>query len=400
MPRQLVFWVAVALVASALLLGVLWWEHRSSSERWSALPTGSAVRGARLFLEKGCARCHAADGRGGSSAKDLGAEPSESSSPDQLVVAMWNHAPRMWDRVRAEQLEVPDIDAQEMADLLAYVDAARFSDETGEPARGRLLFESKACASCHAPPTATGAGAPRAPEALRKASSTVDWVAAMWNHPSLPVGDERPRFEGREMNDLLAFLRGDRVEKAGAGPPIGDPDRGWTLFRQKGCASCHSSESAQGRLDPRLAPGRGLPPTIVQLAGTMWNHAGSRGASPDSRRSEPPNLDGRDVADLVGFLYAFRDAEPGGSAAAGKMLFEGRGCDRCHGVQAEGTRLGPRIRGRGRTYTSISFATALWRHGPRMYVRARELGLSWPELSEGDVGDLVTFLKSSPAGKP
>jgi hypothetical protein len=35
-----------------------------------------------------------------------------------------------------------------------------------------------------------------------------------------------------------------------------------------------------------------------------------------------------------------------------------------------------------------------------MYRRAHEMGLSWPALSEGDVGDLITFLNSTSAGKP
>jgi hypothetical protein len=41
-------------------------------------------------------------------------------------------------------------------------------------------------------------------------------------------------------------------------------------------------------------------------------------------------------------------------------------------------------------------ATALWRHGPAMYRRAQDLGMAWPLLAENDVGDLITFLNTSP----
>jgi hypothetical protein len=40
-------------------------------------------------------------------------------------------------------------------------------------------------------------------------------------------------------------------------------------------------------------------------------------------------------------------------------------------------------------------AAALWRHGPAMFRRTRDLGLPWPVLAENDVGDLITFLNTS-----
>ena len=85
-----------------------------------------------------------------------------------------------------------------------------------------------------------------------------------------------------------------------------------------------------------------------------------------------PSFDGQEMADLVAFLYSVRSAEPGGSPRLGEVLYAGRGCDRCHGARAEGTGRGPGLRGRGKRFTSISFAAALWRHGPHIYGRARE----------------------------
>ena len=42
----------------------------------------------------------------------------------------------------------------------------------------------------------------------------------------------------------------------------------------------------------------------------------------------------------------------------------------------------------------MALAEALWRHGPKMYQKTQELGLPWPALAEGDVGDLVVFLNT------
>jgi hypothetical protein len=50
-------------------------------------------------------------------------------------------------------------------------------------------------------------------------------------------------------------------------------------------------------------------------------------------------------------------------------------------------------------FTSINLATALWHHGPEMYRRTQQLGLSWPTLAASDLGDLIAFLNSSPEGK-
>ena len=42
----------------------------------------------------------------------------------------------------------------------------------------------------------------------------------------------------------------------------------------------------------------------------------------------------------------------------------------------------------------VSFATALWSHGPAMNTRAEKLGIPWPSLEPGDVGELISFLNN------
>ncbi len=105
--RKLLFWVVLAAAASALLGSVLWWERGHASARWSALPIGSPREGAVLFQKKGCVHCHAVKGLGGTLGPDLGSAGASRSPHDQLVVAMWNHAPRMWARMQAEPGSTP-----------------------------------------------------------------------------------------------------------------------------------------------------------------------------------------------------------------------------------------------------------------------------------------------------
>ncbi len=399
--RQFAFWVASAVVAAGLLVAVLLWERRHVTTRWSDLPVGRPRDGERLFREKGCVRCHAVGGIGGRTGPDLGTGRFSRSRPDQLVIAMWNHAPAMWERMRAERIEFPALEAQEMSDVFAYLYLARSVNDSGDSARGRQVYSARGCPSCHGVRESAASGRAGGLESLRRVASPVAWTTAMWNHPPFAEGGgERPRFELGEMSDLLAFAQGDGPSASERRLLDADSDRGWVLFREKSCITCHPLENDGGEVGVRLRPEHPLPPTVVQLSATMWNHSEGMSRAMRARGITRPVLDVREMADLISFLYSFRAAEPGGSTRLGQVLYEERGCSRCHGPRAEGTKLAPRLRDGVRSYTSISFATALWRHGPRMYERARQLGFEWPGLVEGDVGDLITFLKSSGKGHP
>jgi cytochrome c553 len=151
---------------------------------------------------------------------------------------------------------------------------------------------------------------------------------------------------------------------------------------------------------PALGVPHKLPRSIVQFAGNMWNHSPEMYRAAADRNLQRPQFEGRDMADLIAFLYSSRYFESGGTAEVGHRTFVTRGCGECHGRNAEGSDNAPSLRRRGEIFTSVSLATALWRHGPDMYRKCVALGRPWPKLSEQDVGDLVSYLSAPPEEKP
>ena len=84
---------------------------------------GDPVRGARLFVSKGCADCHSYGGRGGTDAPPLDFMAGHLSAREVADMSgqIWNHLPTMLDRFEEEGLPVPTFRDEEMADLVAYL---------------------------------------------------------------------------------------------------------------------------------------------------------------------------------------------------------------------------------------------------------------------------------------
>jgi mono/diheme cytochrome c family protein len=81
--------------------------------------TGSADRGKRAFAEKGCAGCHAGTGQG---APKL-AKGKDGYSEVAIISALWEHGPRMLDRMAERKQAWPRFTAQQMSDLIVYLNS-------------------------------------------------------------------------------------------------------------------------------------------------------------------------------------------------------------------------------------------------------------------------------------
>jgi cytochrome c2 len=398
--RKVVLTILAVATASTLMVAVVFWRQHYARQWWGSFMVGDPQMGVILFQKKSCAACHPLNHNGGQAGvPDLGFQNPPRSTLNQVVAAMWNHAPHMWDRMKSARVAYPQFDNQEMANLFAYLYVSRYVDEPGNEYHGRKLFESKGCSRCHA---VAGEGGKVGPDLKAVGADTpIAWTQVMWNHaPAMEasmrqLGLTWPQFGPGEMNDLLAYVRevsGGTRREFRLLPA--DPDHGGKLFQQKACARCHALSANAAGVGPSLGPNRELPRSIVDFSGRIWNHAPEMMRVMKSQGITRPTFEGREMADVIAFLYGLNYFQSGGSPAGGRTLFTARGCSGCHGASGQGTTRGPELRKRGELFTSISLATSLWRHGPEMYERCKRQGIAWPTLGENDVADLVSFLNA------
>jgi mono/diheme cytochrome c family protein len=354
---------------------------------------GDPKAGTRVFFDKGCARCHAVLGEGGRSAPDLARSPAGYLSAAELVSAMWNHAPAMWQKMRLEHVEPPKFTAAEMTNLFAFLYSIRSLDEPGDPQRGRTLLEERKCLNCH---SISGQGGGGGPDLRQWASyrNPVSWVQAMWNHGTAMQammtqrGLGWPQFQGSDMADLIAYVR---TLAAKSGPRTAlkqaDPEDGRRVFLQKRCDACHAIRGAGSTRGPDLGS-RSLPRTLGQFAGTMWNHAPAMWSSMRAQGVTRPHFSNQEMAGLIAYLFTQRYFEASGKSDRGQRLFAEKGCAGCHAPGGPAPSL---ARWRGGA-SPVAIATALWNHGPLMFASMQQRQFAWPRFGPGEVVDMMEFL--------
>ena len=376
-------------------------QHREVQRRVAVQIAAKPVSGSMVFRSKGCANCHGNAGAGTEFGPALRNSSALISLP-KLVTTMWNHAPPMWQAMQARHLAYPNLSYEETAQLVTYLYTSGYSDSDGDVHRGEQLFSERKCIACHDHRASTGESVPSL-LAMGDPPDALSWTQVLWNHaPAMQKkmraeGLDWPEFQASDMRDLFSYVR-HITGKEGDGPADleGDPDHGWEMFQEKGCVGCHSlSEDGAGSA-PGFGAGRALPSSFAEFGADMLNHLPMMEKQLDSQHAAIPHFENHDVADIAVFLYSLHYQEPAGSLQVGRSVFRWRGCNQCHGDTAEGTSLGPALRGRGQVYTSVRLATALWAHGGRMYKSAQKRDQPWPTLLESDIGHLLTFLNTSP----
>lgn len=393
---RLVLWALSGIAVVGLLVAVPGWQRARTRQHFSSFVAGDPHRGSELFEREGCHDCHSMNGRGGQVGPDLSL-PAATQTPDDLVAEMWNHAPAMWERMEAQGVTPPQLDAKDVADLFAFLYVSRYTDPQGDAEKGRKLFADRGCVRCHNP---SAPGTRIGPDLSTTGADTpLAWAQTMWNHaPAMEarmksMGLKWPQFSGPEMNDLLAYVR-----SISSGPRseyqllAADPEHGAAVFREKGCGTCHGLGGEHRGPGPNLGLGATTGATLVQFAGEIWNHSPAMWREMQTRGTQRPAFQGNEMADLVAFLFSIRYFEAAGSAERGQAIFAARGCSRCHGGDATGTDIAPALRRPERSYNSITLGTAVWEHGPKMYKQAKQSGVAWPKLETADVADLIAFL--------
>ena len=405
--NEFFFWLVAAVVALLFLLAVLRYEKydRAREQRTlSSFMAGDPREGGRVFSDKGCVRCHAIGGVGGTEAAgkagDLGKVPEGNLSLNELATAMWNHAPEMWKGMQEKQFDYPRMTEEQVTNLFAFLYTIRYVDESGDSERGRALFASKGCIQCHA---LQGRGGRLGPDLAQASYLGVPilWAQEMWNHAPRMEALIReknlawPKFRDTEMIDLLGYVRSLNTGlRRGFEVLPANPDRGRELFRQKGCIACHAVDGEGGTLGPDLGRERKLPRTLTQAAGWMWNHSPEMWRTMQTRGLERPQFEGREMADLLAYLFSIHYFDEPGDPEGGKQVFRSKGCATCHGDYGRGGKGGPNIQQLKGKFSPVRMAYTMWQHGPEMYARAQRRNIPWPKFRGSEMADLVAFLNS------
>jgi mono/diheme cytochrome c family protein len=181
---------------------------RESAEEPIYVVPGRAEEGRRLFSQKRCAQCHGGKGEGGR----LGPVLHNRKAPQslfQFATAMWNKAPAMLRAMREARIKPPQLDAEEMADIVAYLYSVNYFADVGDAVRGKRLMETKGCVGCHYAPGQARPGL----VAIRRLDRPAAFVSGLWNHlsvlerPDQKVKNEWPELTSQQTADLVAFLQ-------------------------------------------------------------------------------------------------------------------------------------------------------------------------------------------------
>src|SRR5262249_40564655 len=132
---------AVAIAVALAAFGSAWAQPVFS-------PSQDPMAGVRVFAAKGCEKCHAINGVGGKVGPDLGKSTRPHSFYD-VAATLWNHLPRMTERMKQLGITRPELTSQEAGDLIGFLYTLGDFDRPGDAAEGRKLFVDKKCSVCH-----------------------------------------------------------------------------------------------------------------------------------------------------------------------------------------------------------------------------------------------------------
>jgi len=92
---------------------------------------GDARRGEQLFQSERCVQCHSIKGKGGTIAPDLGRRIDRNFTPSLMASLMWNHAPRMWEEMKRQNITRTQLTPAAAADLFVQI-GLRLGIEAGD----------------------------------------------------------------------------------------------------------------------------------------------------------------------------------------------------------------------------------------------------------------------------
>jgi cytochrome c2 len=362
-------------------------------------PAQDPIAGEKLFSAKGCARCHAVSGVGGTVGPDLGRVTRPRTFFD-LAATLWNHTPAMAARMRALGISRPTLDDREIGALAAYLYTLNYFDRKGDPAAGRRVFAARRCATCHTVGTGGGAVGPDLTNLVAYASP-IAIAAAMWNHAAKMTTVMRDRgiapmaFQGSELVDLIAYLKSaaPKATRVELFVLPGSASSGRLLFADKRCVVCHPIVPRGDAEGPDLVEGA-AERSLIEFAGAMWNKAPRMLQAMEARQITPPTLRPGEIADLVAYLYSVRYFRQSGDPRRGVLLAVNKGCLDCHALFGERGKPASDLTRSRHVDAPAGVLAALWNHTFVDDPRPPRDRRPWPMFRGEEMADLMAYLRT------
>lgn len=272
------------------------------------------------------------------------------------------------------------------------------------PLDGRIVFEDKGCIFCH---SISGYGGDLGPDLARKKyyGSFLELASIIWNH--IPEMDrkyrelkfERPRFNEREMLDLIYFIYYLRY----LGEP-GSVSSGKKLLSTKGCLNCHRISGSNEGSAPDFAKLKEYA-SPMYMAQAMWNHGPSMQEKMKELKIKYPTLTGDNIADITAYIRqaTYTDTEikmSPGNPSHGKIIFKKKGCINCH----QPNESGPDLTSQKLNESVTEIAAKMWDHSPSMIEYMKEESVKYPQFEGSEMADLIAYLYfggfEDPPGNP
>ena len=392
----------ISLLCRTLLLGgmILLLILFGSIAFAQQLPEDPA-KGSRLFVSKGCVRCHALQGEGGKIGPDFGRVDLGNTQLD-MAAKLWNHIPSMNVGMERARMIKPNMTGQEFTEISAYLYFLKFFDEPGDATRGRSIFNEKGCSSCH---SLSGKGREGEPglDQFPQNISPVFLTQSIWNHGPVmiahmvKVGMKWPEFKGTEMMDLLEYIKVNaKGAKETAFITPGNPREGKQVFVAKGCIKCHAVRGEGGKEAEDLGKrAKTFYKSLTQIASIMWNKGPSVLGKMSQTQTGIPKFTPKEMADLIAYLYFLHFIDEPGNPVNGKRIFSESGCSKCHGLEGKpGEMMTISLSKYQKAVSPMDIVASLWNHSTEIEKAMREKGVSWPRFKKGELADLLEFIRN------
>jgi cytochrome c551/c552 len=365
-----------------------------------SLPEDPA-RGSRLFVSKGCVRCHAFKGEGGKIGPDFGRVDLGNTQLD-MAAKLWNHIPSMNVGMERARIIKPNLTGNEFTEISAYLYFLKFFDEPGDANRGRSIFNEKGCGACH-PLSGKGKEGEPGLDQFPQNISAVFLTQSIWNHGPVMIahmvklGMKWPLFEGTEMMDLMEYIKMNaRGAKETAFITPGSPREGKQVFAAKGCINCHAVRGEGGKQAEDLGKrAKTFYKSLTQIASIMWNKGPSVLGKMSQTQTGIPKFTPKEMADLIAYLYFLHFIDEPGTSANGKKIFSEFGCSKCHGLDGKaGEWMTIDLSKYQKAVNPMEIVAGIWNHSTEIEKAMREKGISWPRFKKGELADLLEFIRT------